>query len=364
MTVTIEAGVLSRAMKSAASIVESAQTIPILANARIEVLPGGTMDIVTSNLDIEFRQSVPVVSGASLATTVDARKLAAIAGATESGAQIAMEAKDGRLTVRSGRSRWTLPVLPVTDFPAMPFDADTQGVSMPGKDLASVIARTAWSTTNELSRPYLSGIFLNCERGKLRAAATNGFSLFVLDTSVKWPADAPEIIVPSKYARILERIVAEVPDVDLLWDIRKIRARIGDVTLTGKVIDGDYLNYRRAIPQPQDAPIIVDVESLRKAMHRVSLIQSDRTKAITFDAGDGKLNLRSADTSAHESTEEIPADCTQAARADFYGPYLRDAMEAIGGDTVEIHHIAPDTITLIRRTVSDGAVCCVKALIG
>lgn len=127
MSVTIEAGVLSRAMKSAAGIVEARDTIPILSNVRLRAV-GGQLEIITSNSEIEYRQLVPLVTGGDLFTTVDARKLAALASAAESGAQIILAPKDHDVIAKAGRSRWTLPTLSVGTFPEMPFEIESNGV--------------------------------------------------------------------------------------------------------------------------------------------------------------------------------------------------------------------------------------------
>lgn len=357
MAVIIESAVLSRALKSAAAIVEGANTIPVLANVRLEAI-GAKLEIVTSNLEIEFRQLLPLVSGEGLATTVDARKFAAITGAVESGAQIALEEKDGWLTVKSGRSRWVLPVIPISQFPDLPFEAEADGIDMPGKDLASVIARTAWSTSVEAAKYYIAGIYFNEEGGRLRVASTNGFTLFVLDTATAWPKAAPDVIVPTKYARLLERLAGEASRVDLLWDDKKIRATIGDVTLTGKLIEGIFPDYRRLIPKAGDAPLVTDPESLRKALRRIELVGTEKSRAIVFEPGMGLIDLRMSDYgSASEASEQVPADCEGGNRTGFNVAFLAGALEAVGGETVEIHQEDAGSIALIRRTVPDGAIC-------
>lgn len=358
MTVTIEAAALARAMKSAASIVESAHTIPVLANVRIDAASGDEMEIVTSNLDVEYRQRVPVVSGKGLATTVDARRLSAMAGAVEPGAQMAMELKDGRLAIRSGRSRWALPVLPVEDFPAMPFGADQGEITVPGKDLAALIARTAWSASTELAtRAYLCGIFLDPEDGKVRCTAANGHAFISIVTDIAWPGDAPPVIVPTKYARMLERIAADAETVCLCWDDRKIRTSIADLTLTGKLVEGSFPDYRRIIPAPGESPISVDPEHMRRALRRIELVSSEKTRCIVVDVRQGIVDLSVADPSHGSANEEVIADCEALHRTGFNAAYLGGALEAIGGDTVQIHHASPDALALIRRAVPDGAIC-------
>jgi DNA polymerase-3 subunit beta len=358
MTMIIEAGVLSRAMKSAAAIVKGTNTIPILANARIET-KGGELEIVTSNLDTEYRQLVPLVSGSGLSTTIDAKKLSALAGAAASeGAQMSFSLKDSRMTVKSGRSRWVLPALPATDFPLMPSENEASGTVFAGKDLARLISRTAWSTLNEQARPQLSGLFLNAEAGKLRVACTNGHTIVVLDTDTEWPGDAPEVIVPVEFARVLERLSAEAPSVDLVWDQRKIRATIGEVSITGNLVEATFPDYRRVIPEDVENPLSADPETLRKALRRIELIGTEKSRSIVFERGNGVIDLRMSDASSSgEASEQVPASCETGFKTGFNVSYLAGALEAVGGDTVEIHQADSTAVALIRRTVRDGTVC-------
>ena len=106
MSITIETAVLAKAMKSAAAVTEACNIVPILSNARL-MADGDELEIVTSNLDVEFRQRLPLASGGALAVTVDAKRLSTLAAAAPRGSQLAIEAEEGRAIVKSGRSRWT-----------------------------------------------------------------------------------------------------------------------------------------------------------------------------------------------------------------------------------------------------------------
>lgn len=171
--VTIEARVLSGVMRAAAAVVEARNTIPILANVLISTRGDGAIDLVTTNLDIEYRQTIATAEAGALATTVDARRLAALAGVVDQGGQIALKPVDGRLEVRAGRARWLLPTLPGDNFPILvPGDLAWE-ITMPGRDLASALARVAHSISTEQTRYYLNGVFLDAEVA--REAARDGY---------------------------------------------------------------------------------------------------------------------------------------------------------------------------------------------
>lgn len=357
MSVTIEAGVLSRAMKSAASVVERANTIPILANVRLEAF-GNQLEIVTSNLEIEYRQRVPAIVSGGINTTCDANRLSALAGAVDAGGQINLEmGAPGRLIAKAARSRWQLPVLPVDTFPEMKQLAEgSANAKVEGKVLAAAIARTVWTAGND-SRHQLAGTFAHGVDGKFRFVATDGHKVAQLDTSMEWPDGGQDVIIPTKLARLIERLSSDADQVALSWDDRLLRAQIGDVTVVGKLIDGIFPDYRRVIPAPGGSPILVDPEVLRKAIRRIELVGSERTRAIALDRQAGAVELRLTDAATGEANEHVPADCQPGHSSGFNSGYLAAALEAVGGDTIEIYQSSPSELALIRRAVPDGAIC-------
>jgi DNA polymerase-3 subunit beta len=355
MTVVVESGVLARAMRSAASLIERANTIPILANVRLRAMDD-RLEIVTSNMDVEYRQIVPLVSGGDLNTTIDAQKLAALAGVSE-GAQISLEQEAGRVIAKAGRSRWVLPAINPADFPELAFRDGGASVRVDGKLLASIVSRLSWSICSDTIRYYMCGIYIDAEDDRMRFTAVTGHTFASIISTIEWPREAPAVVIATKFARLMERLVAEADDVVLSWDESKVRLVVGDVILTGKLIDGAFPDYRRVIPPAGDNPIIVDPEVLRKALKRIEVIGLDKTRSVAVDVQAGMLELRSAGTDVGEASEQVLADCQPLHRAGFNGGYLAGALESIGGDTVEIHQARPGDIALIRRTVSDGALC-------
>lgn len=358
--ITVDAGVLAKAMRHAAAVTERRNTIPILSNVLL-VATGETLSIVTTDLDLQFSQTVPLRTGGELITTVDSQRLATLAGAVENGAQISLELKDNRLTVKSGRGRWVLPVLPRDDFPVIVAGDFEASIDLPGAALARAIGRVGVAISTEETRYYLNGIFLSPDAGQVRFVATDGHRMMAVTVDAVWPENAPEAIVPRKFARTLEKLAAEFGEgvVSLAWSASKARAEIGPVTLLGKTIDGSFPDYRRVIPSVEDTPVAFDPAVLRGAVRRVALIATEKTRAVKLTRAADRLVLDVTSPDNGTASEELPADCdvsgTGGFECGFNAAYLGDMLEAIGGDTIELHHAAAGAPALFRRKVPDGA---------
>lgn len=358
--ITVDAGVLTKAMRHAAAVTERRNTIPILANVLL-VAKGETLSISTTDLDLQFTQTVPLRAGGELMTTVDSQRLATLAGAVESGAQISLELKDDRLTVKSGRGRWVLPVLPRDDFPLMVVGNFEASIDLAGAALARAVGRVGAAISTEETRYYLNGILLSPDGGQVRMVATDGHRMMVVTVEAAWPENAPDVIVPRKFVRTLEKLAAGLGEgaVSLAWSAKQVRAEIGPVTLLGKTIDGSFPDYRRVIPSVEGTPVVFDPAVLRGAVRRVALIATEKTRVVKLTREADLLLLHVASPDNGAASEELPADCDVSGErgfaCGFNAAYLGDMLEAIGGDTVELHHADAGAPALFRRKVSDGA---------
>lgn len=359
--ITIDPAALARAMKGAAAIVASQTTLPILANARI-VCEGLTVEITTSDLDTEYRQTLPLAAPGELATTVDAKRLLAMAGNAPDGAQMSLAEDGGRLTVKTGRSRWTVPTLPAQDFPPMPTDDLGAPVQMPGKALAALLTRTLWAASAEIVQPWYCGVSLvPDDAGKLCLAASDGKALICIATELPWPEDAPPVILPSKYAEALKRLCGDSDAaVGIAWDKAKIRAKIGDTVLTGKLIDYECPKFLKLIEvaegeQTETSTVSVDPANLRAALRRIELIADPKSNTLRFERAADKVRVAMRGADSADADEELPADCAADHASGFDIRKLSAMIEHIGGDTIEIRQLSGGHNALIHRTVPDGA---------
>jgi DNA polymerase-3 subunit beta len=353
--VTVRAGELAAAVKAAAGIVLASNTIPILANVRL-IARDGWLEVTTTDLDCEFRTRVGIESGA-LATTVNAKNLAAVLAAVAGDAQARLKLEAGRLEVSAGRSRWALPVLPVDDFPTIVLPELAHRIELAGKELAAAIARVLPFVCTELSRYYICGMWLHEEASNAALVATNGHCLLRSGLPAGWPAGAEPEIVPTRFAQALERAAAAHPGpVVLEWGAKKLRAAIGDTVLVGKAIDGIFPDYRRVIPQPGEEPVAVDPAGLAGAVRRAALLANEKTRAVKIECKADRLVVSSVSPDSGSGCEEVPASCMAGHEAGFNSVYLQQMLTALGGETVEIHHADAGAPALLHRRPSDGAV--------
>jgi DNA polymerase-3 subunit beta len=356
MRATLERAHLLRSLSHVHRVVERRNTIPILSNVLLRAA-GGELRLKATDLDLEMTETVPAMVEQPGATTVPAHLLHDIVRKLPDGAEISLETTgDGTaLALRSGRSRFSLQMLPEADFPDLTAGQFTHAFELAAAELKQLIKRTQFAISTEETRYYLNGIYLHTvESGgemRLRAVATDGHRLAQTEvTAPKGAAGMPGVIVPRKTVGEIEKLVDDRDGgAALELSDSKLRLTIGPVVLTSKLIDGTFPDYARVIPQGNDKELRVERDEFKTAVDRVSTVSSERGRAVKLTLSDGRLVLTVNNPDSGSATEELAVEY-EATPLDigFNAKYLLDIADQIGSGTMAFRLADPGSPTLIQ----------------
>jgi DNA polymerase-3 subunit beta len=360
MKATIERATLLRCLSHVQSVVERRNTIPILSNVLIEASADGTVKVMATDLDLQVIESMQAVSVDDPgAITVSAHLLFDIARKLPEGSQVGLETTDNRMTVKAGRSRFQLPTLPRDDFPVIVEGDLPTSFELPAKTLAELIDKTRFAISTEETRYYLNGIFLHVsdeDQPVLKAAATDGHRL--ARYTIPRPDGAegmPDVIVPRKAVAELRKLLDESLDGNVEIDLSASKIRFtlggeGGVVLTSKLIDGTFPDYSRVIPTGNDKLLKLDPKSFFEGVDRVATIATEKTRAVKMGLEPDKVTLSVTSPDNGTAAEEVPAQyASDGFEIGFNANYLKDILQQIEGDSVELHLADPGAPTLIRK---------------
>ena len=365
MKATIERATLLGCLSHVQSVVERRNTIPILSNVLIDASDGGTVRVMATDLDL---QVVETMSAASVevpgAITVSAHLLFDIARKLPEGSQVSLETADNRMEVKAGRSRFKLPTLPRDDFPVIVEGDLPTSFELSAKTLAEMIDRTRFAISTEETRYYLNGIFLHVtdeDEPVLKAAATDGHRLarFTLPRP-EGAQGMPDVIVPRKAVAELRKLLEEAEG-NVLIDLSASKIRFtlsgeGGVVLTSKLIDGTFPDYSRVIPTGNDKLLKLDPKSFFQGVDRVATIATEKTRAVKMGLEKDKVTLSVTSPDNGTATEELAADYnSEGFEIGFNANYLKDILDQIDSDTVELHLADAGAPTLIRKDENSPA---------
>tara|TARA_B100000378_G_scaffold273260_1_gene265916 strand:+ start:1914 stop:3119 length:1206 start_codon:yes stop_codon:yes gene_type:complete len=306
-------------------VVERRNTIPILSNVLIQV-EGDSVAVTATDLDITIRDRITGIDvGAAGKTTVGAATFSALIRKMPASSLIDMKVEEGRMTIRSGRIRYQIPVLPADDFPlAQPTQGEDIEFSITDMVGAFKLIRDSMST--EETRYYLNGAFLAIEDKDLVAVSTDGHRLGIAKIA-DVGMDAPNAIVPRKAVNQFIKIMPSFEgQVTVRIDQRSIEFEAGDLLFRSKLIDGTFPDYARVIPSGNDVVIKVDPVILQQAIERVSIVTTEKTSAVTLSVEKDKITIIATSPDTGSAQEEVPAESTKEIRVGYNSNYLKDIL--------------------------------------
>jgi DNA polymerase-3 subunit beta len=245
------------------------------------------------------------------------------------------------LSVRCGAFETILFVLPVEDFPTSAAVDLPVRFSIPAQSLRTLIDRTVFAISTEETRYYLNGIYMHVVDGALRAVATDGHRMAIMDQPLPdGAAEMKGVIIPRKTVAELRKLLAKYNgDVCIAaGGSGKIRIEftIPGISLMSKAIDGTYPDYQRIIPTANDRMMQVGNKAFSEALGRVSAVSTERSRPVKMTLSKDTLVLASRNHNEGEAAEKLNGGSVVYAgdpvEIGFQARYLLDVLGAIGRD--------------------------------
>jgi DNA polymerase III subunit beta len=324
-------------LQAVIGVVERRHTMPVLANVLLTAGDQG-LSVTATDLEVELVAALSVTVEKGGEITVPGRKLLDICRALPDGAQVNFSLSGDKVTVRSGRSRFTLSTLPAAEFPTVEDIKPQQRVTLPQSQLKRLIEKTHFSMANQDVRYYLNGMLLEVAGPMVRSVATDGHRLALCELSVDGVDATPQqVIVPRKGVLELQRLIGEGAECSIEIGSNHLRAQLDSIRLTSKLIDGRFPDYERVIPRESDSPMIADRLLLANALNRIRILANEKYKGVRVDIRPGSVTVQAHNPEQEEAEEEIEVQYEGSAmEIGFNVEYLIAALRAVDSESVRL----------------------------
>jgi DNA polymerase III subunit beta len=324
-------------LQAVIGVVERRQTMPILSNVLL-VVKDGVLSVTATDLEVELVAEAAVEEADRGEITVPGRKLHDIFRALPEGVNVEVGVSGERMTVKAGRSRFTLSTLRAGDFPTVDDVAAQQTLDIDGAVLQQLIEKTHFSMAQQDVRYYLNGLLLETEGQRLRAVATDGHRLALAEAALGKPAARSEqLIVPRKGVLELNRLLVGDGPVELALGASHIRARVKGLRLTSKLIDGRFPDYNRVIPSEPPNVLVADRNLLRQALQRAAILSNEKYRGVRLQLQQNSAVIQANNPEQEEAVETVELEYGgDEMEIGFNVNYLLDALAAIDGEQVRI----------------------------
>ena len=244
-----------------------------------------------------------------------------------------------KVSIRAGYASFTISAESAEDYPELPDVGNGRNVLIPQNALKELISGTIFAVSENQGRPIHTGVKFEVEDSAISAIAVDGFRL----ARRTYHTDAAagrnmSFVVPAQGLKEVEKILTDSEeDVSFTMGQKHILYQVGDATVICRLLEGDFLDWRRVVPTNCPIQLCANVAELSSSIDRVGLIVSEKYKSpVRCVFGSQVLNLRTNTTiGAAEDQCSIAGDGKEL-EIGFNVRYLADALRAIPSEEVTL----------------------------
>jgi DNA polymerase III subunit beta len=294
--------------------------------------------------------------GDSGEVTVPARKLLDICKSLPEESVIDFSAKDNKVSVRSGRSRFTLSTLPAREFPNVEDSIGTHQLTLRQGQLKRLIDRTGFAMAQQDVRYYLNGMLWEIDSKQvLRVVATDGHRLAMCTLPEKVSVNGDggtQVILPRKGVLELARLLMDdEADISIVIGSNHIRAVTTDFTFTSKLVDGKFPDYQRVLPRAPTNILMGSRQELRQAFTRTAILSNEKYRGVRLKLTKNTLNIVANNPEQEEAEETVSVEYSGAAlEIGFNVSYLLDVLAVLSGDQIRLSLADPNSSALLEES--------------
>jgi DNA polymerase III subunit beta len=359
MEIKILRSEILRGLSLVQSIVERKTTMPILANVLLETR-GKTLSITATDLEVGINSSynAEVVSAGKVA--IHARSVYDIIKELPE-ENVHIKVLDGNwVQISCGKSNFKIVGLASDEFPTLPNKGDGESRRVEGSFLKDMIDKTSFAMSTDETRYNLNGVYIDEKRGdkgsKVKMVATDGHRLSIVERDFKAGWNLKKgVIVPRKGIMELKKLCENGDaQIELWMDEKHLMAYRDNVTLVVRLIDGQFPPYDQVVPKKIKKVVSMTKDDLSRALKRVSVLSTDRTRGVKFSFSPKNLDIFASNPDMGEAHEEISARYKgESFEVGFNAKYVLEALNSIVDDEAVLQ-LGDETSPCVLQSEKDS----------
>jgi DNA polymerase-3 subunit beta len=325
---------LSEALQTVQRAVSSRPGIPALTGVLLNA-SGSELVLATTDLEVSARLHLPVQVQDEGVALIPARLLADMVKSFEP-APVELDADGSQARIVCSNYEGTLRCLPAEEFPVLQEPSGTS-VKVDAASFGEGVAQVTRAASRDEARPILTGVLLEVSREGLTMVATDSYRLAVRELTATSEGEA-KALVPERALTEAGRAAAgeEKGEVELFVDQSQVAFRIGWLTLTSRLIEGEFPNYRQLLPEQYESRLSASRTQFLDAVRRVGLLARESSPVkMEFNALGVRLSSSSPDLGGAVEVVEAKYEGEELTAA-FNPAYLADGLTAAVGDRVQV----------------------------
>ncbi len=334
------------------NVVSTKITLPILSNILLEA-KDGNLKLCATDLDIGISCEYPVDILEEGAITIPAKKVTDIIREMPSGEILIYTQRNNQVEIECDRCRFKLNGLPKDEFPKFPEVKDKQRITIEQTILKEMLDMTSFAVSYEESRYVLNGVLFEISDKTICTVAADGRRLAKMEKEILSPIeDEIKVIIPIKAVHEILRNLGNEGDVSMIIGNNQVLFDIDGILIATRIIEGEFPNYRQAIPHPSENKIKIKTADLLSAIRRANLLSTTDFQAVKFEVFSNKLVVSKNTPNIGESREEIPIENNGPKIVVGYSPnFFIDVLKHISREYIDLELVSMEDNSIIRAVI-------------
>ncbi|CAN5293399.1 DNA polymerase III subunit beta [soil metagenome] len=320
--------------------VSARSTIQLLAGILLEATSGGSVRLSATDMEISIQSYSPAEVEEEGRVVIPARIFNDVVRSLPKGEfTLVHDRSEGVVRLSARENEYRIRAYAAEDFPQLPKFDESGAFKMSGEALVETVEKVSRSYSRDETRPVLTGILISFEESRVRMVTTDSYRLSIKETELATTFDgAREAIIPARAMQEVGRIFSgsDEEQVEVALSENQALFRIGDVLFGTRLIEGNFPEYKRLLPNTFQREISVHREDLVDSLRRVNLFAQRQTPPVpvnlAFSEGAVEVSVRNGEVG--EAREKLPANSEDEFHISFNPSYLLDGVSAVDSEKV------------------------------
>ncbi|MCL2670420.1 MAG: DNA polymerase III subunit beta [Clostridiales bacterium] len=262
---------------------------------------------------------------------------------------------DNSVSIRCGKTRNRFQCIECEEFPAMRTSGEDNTLHISAEKLRAAILRVSFATGQDESRPALTGAYLEANENNLTMVATDSFQLALQNVILDIPCNPIKTIIPGKALHELGRMLeGETEAVQLVFTKTHLKLDMPGSGLVTRLIDGNYIDYRRILPQNSKIRMLVNKEDLFSCVDRAQLVAREGSNSIVLKLQDNYMSV-SAQSGVGIFHEEIEIQLSGDELEIAFNPkYILNVLKGIDEENLYMEFMSAVNPCKVHGTQDDS----------
>lgn len=336
MKIICNTELLNQACQNVQRAVSSKTSIPAIEGILMKaekgklLLTGYDLEVgIHTELEVRVEEEGSIVMNAGILCNI-LRRLPA--------EKVMIEADERQLCViRCGEVEYKLVGISAEEYPELPSISGGVPVLTDAPLLGQMVRQTIFAVSKNDTKVIHTGVKFEIGNGEIKLVAVDGFRLAIRTEKIDYTGEPMQFVVPAKTLSEVIKLLEGAEVISMNVAKRHIIFEVGSYSIISRLLDGEFLDYKAAIPKTHGTEVDVDVKTLIDSIDRTSLLITDRLKSPLRCIFDENRIRISTVTTLGTANDRISASITgERVEIGFNNSFLLEVLRACSEENVRI----------------------------